>query len=205
MGNGQANRLRFIPTERLSGAKRNVSQPGREYSHRRQRNDREKNDPVLFSEEGAHNIKEFYHRQKFQPCYTAAHMTDCEGTLHPRARQGILLMNAGSYFEAHEELEFAWKDEKGRVRELYQGILQAAVTYLHIRRGNYHGALKVYLRGMRKLKNWPDTCRGVEVGQLRKDLNAAIAEVQRLGEARLGEFDPSLFKPVIWKAGLDER
>ncbi len=108
-------------------------------------------------------------------------------------------MNEGHYFEAHEELEFAWKDEQGRVRELYQGILQAAVTYLHIRRRNYQGALKVYLRGMRKLKNWPDTCRGVEVEQLRKDLNAVIAEVQRLGEARLGEFDQSLIKPVIWK------
>lgn len=126
-------------------------------------------------------------------------MSDCEGTLHPQARAGIQLMNEGHYFEAHEELEFAWKDEQGRVRELYQGILQAAVTYLHIRRRNYQGALKVYLRGMRKLKNWPDTCRGVEVEQLRKDLNAVIAEVQRLGEARLGEFDQSLIKPVIWK------
>lgn len=132
-------------------------------------------------------------------------MSDCEGPLHPRARAGIQLMNEGHYFEAHEELEFAWKDEQGRVRELYQGILQAAVTYLHIRRRNYQGALKVYLRGMRKLKNWPDTCRGVEVEQLRKDLNAVIAEVQRLGEARLGEFDQSLIKPVIWKEDRNGR
>ncbi|HVN16137.1 MAG TPA: DUF309 domain-containing protein [Anaerolineales bacterium] len=131
-------------------------------------------------------------------------MTDCEGPLHPRAREGILLMNAGRYFEAHEELEFAWKEEKGKIRELYQGILQAAVTYLHIRRKNYPGAIKVYTRGMRKLKNWPDICRGVNVEQLRIDLNAAIMEVQRLGETRLGEFDLSLLKPVIWKEDQDE-
>lgn len=128
-------------------------------------------------------------------------MTDCEGTLHPHARQGILLFNQGKYFEAHEELEAAWKEERGRVRELYQGILEAAVTYLHIRRGNYAGAIKVYGRSMKWLKAWPEICRGVEVGQLRKDLDAAIAEVKSLGEEKLNEFDLSLLKPVSWKEG----
>lgn len=126
-------------------------------------------------------------------------MTNCEGTLHPRAREGILLFNKGEYFEAHEELEAAWKDEKGKIRELYQGILQAAVTYLHITRGNYAGALKVYGRSMRWLKQWPQTCRGVEVGRLRNDLDAAIEEVKRLGEGRIVEFDRDLLKPVVWK------
>lgn len=128
-------------------------------------------------------------------------MTDCEGTLHPHARQGILLFNQGKYFEAHEELEAAWKEERGRVRELYQGILEAAVTYLHIRRGNYAGAIKVYGRSMKWLKAWPEICRGVEVGQLRKDLDAAIVEVKSLGEEKLNEFDLSLLKPVSWKEG----
>lgn len=123
-------------------------------------------------------------------------MTDCNGVLHERARAGILLLNAGHYFEAHEELETAWKAEKGRIRELYQGILEAAVTYLHITRGNYRGAVKVYGRSMRWLKDWPEQCRGVEVGQLRRDLQAAISEVQRLGEAGMDGFDRALLKPV---------
>ena len=130
-------------------------------------------------------------------------MFDCEGDLHPRARQGILLFNKGKYFEAHEELEAAWKEEKGRIRELYQGILEAAVTYLHITRENYPGAVKVYGRSMRWLKEWPDTCRGVDVGQLRRDLEMAIVEVHHLGETRLALFDRSLLKPVIWKDGRD--
>ncbi|HTP00488.1 MAG TPA: DUF309 domain-containing protein [Anaerolineales bacterium] len=123
-------------------------------------------------------------------------MAECEGRLHPRAREGIVLMNEGRYFEAHEELEEAWREEKGRVRELYQGILEAAVTYLHIRRGNYPGAMKVYARSMRWLKDWPEQCRGVDVGQLRRDLATAIFEAQLLGGARLAEFDPGLLKPV---------
>ena len=128
-------------------------------------------------------------------------MTDCDGSLHPRARQGILLFNQGKYFEAHEELEAAWKEERGRIRGLYQGILQAGVTYLHITRGNYAGALKVYGRSMKWLKDWPETCRGVDVGQLRKDLVIAMDAVNRLSETGINEFDRSLLKPVVWKEG----
>jgi hypothetical protein len=128
-------------------------------------------------------------------------MTDCDGELHPRAREGIRLFNEGRYFEAHEELEAAWRDERGSVRGLYQGILEAAVTYLHIQRGNFTGALKVYGRSLRWLQMWPEMCRGTNVGQLRRDLGRAIAEVQRLGAERLPEFDQTFFRPVIWKGG----
>ena len=132
-------------------------------------------------------------------------MTDCDGKLHPSARQGILLFNQGKYFEAHEELETAWKEERGKVRELYQGILQAAVTYLHITRGNYAGALKVYTRSMRKLLQWPAVCRGVDVERLRKDLTAAFEMVKGVGEGRIKEFDRSALKSVAWKEVHDER
>lgn len=126
---------------------------------------------------------------------------NCDGPLHSKAIEGLRLFNAGKYFEAHEELEIAWKDEKGKVRELYQGILEAAVTYLHVTRHNYHGAVKVYGRSMRWLKDWPDDCRGVNVAQLRIDMDTVIAEVKHLGEARLSEFDLRLLKPVVWKEG----
>jgi predicted metal-dependent hydrolase len=126
---------------------------------------------------------------------------DCADFLHPSAKAGLRLMNQGRYFEAHEELEVAWRAEKGKVRELYQGILQAAVTYLHITRGNYPGALKLCGRSMRWLREWPETCRGLDVGQLRRDLQAAAAAVEKLGPDRLGEFDQNLLKPVIWRDG----
>src|SRR5512141_1089601 len=116
-------------------------------------------------------------------------MADCDGTLHVRAHAGILLFNQGRYFEAHEALEAAWRDEKGKVRELYQGILEAGVTYLHITRGNYPGAVKVYGRSMRWLRGWPEVCRGIQVGQLRRDLEVAMAELQRLGEGKIADFD----------------
>ena len=122
--------------------------------------------------------------------------SECDDKLHPKAHEGILLFNEGKYFEAHEELEAAWRSESGKIRNLYQGILQAAVTYLHITRGNYQGAVKVYGRSMKWLKDWPDHCRGVDVAQLRADMDLVIAEVNKLGPERLSSFDLSLLKPI---------
>jgi predicted metal-dependent hydrolase len=122
----------------------------------------------------------------------------CSAPLHPQAVQGLRLFNAGQYFEAHEALEDAWNAEPGRVRELYRGILQIAVVYLHITRGNYQGAVKVYGRSQRWMKDWPDFCRGIHVGQLRRDAEAVMMEVNRLGMDNLGEFDRTLLKPVRW-------
>ena len=123
----------------------------------------------------------------------------CNAPLHPQAAEGLRLFNAGEYFEAHEALEAAWNEEEGPVRDLYRGILQIAVVYLHITRRNYNGAIKVYGRSQKWLNHWPDVCRGIQVEELRQEAKAVIAEVQRLGAERLSEFDNSLLMPVRWE------
>jgi uncharacterized protein len=122
----------------------------------------------------------------------------CVGQVHPAAVKGMQLFNAGEYWLAHEELEEAWKGENGPVGELYRAILQTAVVYLHVTRANYNGAIKVYGRVQKWIRPWPDVCRGIEVGQLRRDLEAVITEVKRLGPDGLADFDRSLLKPVRW-------
>ena len=124
--------------------------------------------------------------------------SDCVGAIHPAAIKGMQLFNAGEYWLAHEELEAAWNEEGGAVRELYRAILQTAVIYLHITRANYKGAIKVYGRVQKWITPWPEVCRGIEIGQLRQDLEIVMAEVKRLGPDRLAGFDRSLFKPVRW-------
>ena len=122
----------------------------------------------------------------------------CNAPLHPQAAQGLRLFNAGHYFEAHEALEDAWNAEEGKVRELYRGILQIAVVYLHITRGNYAGAVKVYGRSQRWMKDWPNICRGIQVEELRRNAANVMSKIQRLGEAHISEFDSSSLKPISW-------
>lgn len=120
----------------------------------------------------------------------------CLGSPSALALKGIELFNRGEYFEAHEELELAWGEETGPVRELYRGILQVAVAYLQIERQNYNGALKMFLRLRQWLDPLPDECRGVNVAALRAHAQAARAHLEALGPDRLAEFDRSLFRPV---------
>ena len=127
---------------------------------------------------------------------TAQFAADCNAPLHPKAIEGLGLFNSGHYFEAHEALEAAWREETGPVRDLYRGILQVAVVYLHITRCNYPGAVKVYRRSLRWLNLWPETCRGVSVHLLRQNLETVIQEVHTLGPDHLEAFDRSLLKPV---------
>jgi hypothetical protein len=120
----------------------------------------------------------------------------CQGSLHPQAIEGLNLFNAGLYWKAHEALEKAWLDEVNPIRNLYRGILQVGVVYFHIQRCNYLGAMKVFTRSQRWLEPFPDQCLGIDLAQLRRDLQIVIAQVRILGPVRLDEFDQKLLKPV---------
>ena len=125
-------------------------------------------------------------------------MQECDQPLHPRAAEGLRLFNHGRYFEAHEALEEAWLDEPGEIRDLYRGILQAAVVYLHITRRNYAGALKVYQRSRKWLEKWPAVCRGIQVARLRADLSEAIDEVGAMSAQTAPPADAFTLRPVRW-------
>ena len=116
----------------------------------------------------------------------------------PHAREGIRSFNRHAFFEAHEYLELAWNQETGPVRDLYRGILQAAVVYYHLERGNYAGTVKVYERCIKWLRPWAPICQGVHVGLLLHDLQAAVGEVRRLGLEDLPDIDLQLMKPIRW-------
>lgn len=120
----------------------------------------------------------------------------CRAALPALAVRGLELFNQGAYFEAHEELELAWRAETAPVRELYRGILQVAVAYLHIQRGNYRGAVKMFLRSRTWLGPFPGTCCGVALTALRRDYYRVEEELLRLGPERMQWLDRSLMKPI---------
>jgi hypothetical protein len=123
----------------------------------------------------------------------------CQQPLSALARHGLELFNRGEYFEAHEILEAAWNEDDTPGRELYRAILQVAVAYLQIERGNYNGALKMFLRLRQWIDPLPERCRGVEVGRLRDDARQVYAELVALDRPRIAEFDRSLFQPVHYR------
>lgn len=125
----------------------------------------------------------------------------CQEALSEEAIRGLEEFNRGEYFEAHESLEEAWMGDPTPGRELYRAILQVAVAYFQIKRGNYKGAAKMFLRLRQWIEPLPDECRGVDIAQLRYSAANVHQALLALGPERIGEFDESLLKPV--KFALD--
>lgn len=123
----------------------------------------------------------------------------CSAALHPQALEGLELFNAGEYFEAHEALENAWRDEKGPIRDLYRGILQVGVGYHHILGGNYTGAVKMFQRCRQWLDPFPDFCCGIDLRTFRQDFERVEQVLLKLGPGQINSIDRSLFKPIQYQ------
>ena len=94
-------------------------------------------------------------------------LCDCRQPLPTLVVQGLQVFNTGDYFEAHELLETAWRNEPRPIRELYRGILQVGVGFYHIQRENFSGAHKLFQRALGWLSPFPSICQGVNVEKTR--------------------------------------
>ena len=129
-----------------------------------------------------------------------AEMEDvCQDHLSYYAKRGLEEFNRGEYFKAHDSLEKAWIEDESPGRELYRAILQVAVAYYQVQKGNYNGAAKMFLRLRQWIDPLPDFCRGVKVIQLREEARAVHKALLNLGPERIEEFDQSLLKPVKYE------
>jgi uncharacterized protein len=117
----------------------------------------------------------------------------------PLVVRGLELFNAQEYFEAHEVLETAWREEHSPVRELYRGILQIGVGYFHLLRGNYVGALKMFERSKPWIEAFPDDYLGINLGRLKQDALVVENELRRLGPERIESFNRGLLKPIEYQ------
>ncbi|PJF41895.1 MAG: hypothetical protein CUN55_11020 [Phototrophicales bacterium] len=116
--------------------------------------------------------------------------------LPPLAIKGLQEFNAQQYYEAHETLEAAWVEESGPMRDLYRGILQIAVAYYHILRGNYRGAQKMFLRSLQWLEPLPDVWCGINIAKFREDVHQARQHLETLGPDKISDYDKRLLKPI---------
>ncbi len=119
-----------------------------------------------------------------------------DDTLSELALAGVRAFNAGEYWEQHEHFEAAWLAEARPIREMYQGILQVGVAFLLIQRGKWAGAVKMFRRGLPRLRGLPDICQGVRIADLRAQAEAIHREISDLGSERMGGFDQGKFPRI---------
>jgi hypothetical protein len=74
---------------------------------------------------------------------------------------------AGRWFPAHEAWETAWKQARDTDEaEFFKGLSQMGAGYVHLLRGNAHGAATLLRRAARRIGGYPDGTRGIPTVEL---------------------------------------
>ncbi len=109
---------------------------------------------------------------------------------HELARAHV---RSGRYFPAHEAWETAWKQARDTAdAEFFKGLSQMGAGYVHLLRGNAHGAVTLLRRASGRVGAYPDGHRGIPTVALHDRLEADAAAVGG-GDLVPGEdvsFDP---------------
>src|SRR3954466_10595135 len=91
--------------------------------------------------------------------------------------RGLELIRAGRYFDAHEELELAWRAAPPAERDFYQGLVHVAVAWYQAGRGNRVGCERQLEKARRRLGPYAPAHEGVDVAALLAQVDAAAARV----------------------------
>ncbi len=81
-------------------------------------------------------------------------------------------------------------------RDLYRAILQVSVAYYQVLRGNYNGAIKMFLRVRKWLDPLPDSCQGINIKKLRQEVYEINQTLVAFGPERIEEINPEMMRPV---------
>ena len=92
---------------------------------------------------------------------------------------GIRHARAGSWFPAHEAWETAWKKARETDEaELFKGLSQMGAGYVHLLRGNAHGAVTLLRRAAGRVGRYPAGTRGIDTGRLAARLERDAARIE---------------------------
>src|SRR5690348_16209541 len=92
---------------------------------------------------------------------------------------GLDHLRAGRYFEAHEELELAWRAAAPEERDFYQGLVHVAVAWYQAGRGKPVATERQLEKAARRLGPFTPAHRGVDVADV-------LAQVEATREAVAG-------------------
>jgi uncharacterized protein len=90
---------------------------------------------------------------------------------------GLELMRAQSFFEAHEELELAWRAAPVEERDFYQGLVHVAVAWYQAGRANRYGCERQLEKAARRLAPFAPAHRGIDVADVLAQVTHAQATV----------------------------
>jgi uncharacterized protein len=94
-----------------------------------------------------------------------------------RARE---LFNDERYWEAHEVLEYVWKNSTGTEKEILNGIILIAAAFVHDEKDEQDICVSILHRAKRKLDRTSDKYYGIDMTKIVE----ALSEINNTGHVR---------------------
>ena len=94
-------------------------------------------------------------------------------------KRGLEEIRAGRYFEAHEELEIAWRAAPPEERDFFQGLVHVAVAWYQAGRGRPVATERQLEKAVRRLRPFAPAHRGVDVAGVLQQVKAARSRVAK--------------------------
>ena len=95
-----------------------------------------------------------------------------------RFQKGIELFNKEKFFECHEVIESLWLATDDEYRDLYKGLIQAAVALHHLKKENLSGVAQLFETSVSYLSKYPGRCLGLNVKKLISDLQTCFRTIE---------------------------
>jgi predicted metal-dependent hydrolase len=92
-------------------------------------------------------------------------------------KAGLEHIRAGRFFEAHEELEIAWRAAAAEERDFYQGLVHVAVAWYQAGRGRPVATASQLEKAARRLARFTPVHLGVDVAAVLAQVEEASAVV----------------------------
>src|SRR3954453_201382 len=94
-------------------------------------------------------------------------------------KRGLEEIRAGRYFEAHEELEKAWRAASAEEREFFQGLVHVAVAWYQAGRSRPVATARQLEKAVRRLTQFAPEHRGLDVDAVLAQLETAQSRVAK--------------------------
>ena len=120
-------------------------------------------------------------------------MTEIE-QMNELFKKGLDDYESGEYFEAHESWEDLWSDFNFSDRKFIQGLIQLAVSFVHLGNGNLIGEKSLLKKCQNKFIDYRGIHRGINLEELKYSIEVVEIVYNDLSDSK--EFDWDLV-PVL--------
>ncbi len=95
---------------------------------------------------------------------------------------GMETYHQGNYFDAHEHWEELWSDFQLEDKTFIQGLIQLAVSFVHLQNGNMIGANSLLNKCRGKFTDYHGLHRNINIDKLKRELHIINKQYQTMND-----------------------